>query len=163
MKIEIYPNLYIANESACTWSPPTDWAIIHACKHPCHRHAVGYRNNLPPTDPNYLIWERGNHLVLNMVDMDKPFSPRFTNPIIKSAMMFISENIQTKKIIIHCNQGQSRSPSIGLLYLARINKIDSTTYQTAKSDFKKLYQKYSPGLGIRKYLNKNWNTLIQLK
>lgn len=162
MKREIYPNLFIGDEISCLWHSSAGWAIIHACKHPCHRKAVGYKNNLSPSHPNYLILRKMNHLVLNIVDMDKPLSPRFTNPIMKAAMNFIEQQIPNNKIIIHCNQGQSRSPSIGLLYLAKINEIDSSSYQSARIAFKKKYPLYRPGSGISIYLRRNWPSLMQL-
>ncbi len=162
MKIEVYTNLYIGDINSCSWYPSQDWAVIHSCKHPCHRKAVGYKNNLAPSHPNYLIWEQNRHLVLNMVDMDKELNPRFTNPIMRAAMSFIEKQLPENKIIVHCNQGLSRSPSIGLVYLARINIIDSSSFQNAKAAFRKIYPRYQPGLGISIYLKKNWATLLYL-
>lgn len=160
--VEIHPNLYIGNENSCSWHPSSGWAMIHACKHPCHRKAVGYKSNLSSSHPNYLIWERGNHLVLNMVDMEKELSPKFTNPIMKAAMSFIEKQVPKNKILIHCNLGQSRSPSIGLIYLARIGVIENSSYQNAKIDFRRLYSKYQPGLGIATYMRRHWSTLMQI-
>jgi hypothetical protein len=160
--IQVYPNLYIGNDTHCNWSPHNHWAVIHACKYPCHSKAVGYKGNLKPNHPYYLVYKRDNHLVLNMVDMEQELLARFTNPIMHAAMEFIENNISTKKILIHCNQGLSRSPSIALLYLARRSHIASETYFLATSEFRTMYPLYNPGAGITAYLNRNWDALLKL-
>ena len=30
--IEIHPNLFLGIDKECSFTPPDDWAIIHACK-----------------------------------------------------------------------------------------------------------------------------------
>lgn len=159
---EIFKNLFIGNEQECSFSISQDWAIIHACKNPCHANAVGYRGSLPPSHPNYLIMEKEQHLFLNMVDMDRELSPVFTNPIMQSAMRFIEKNISERKILIHCNQGLSRSPSIALLYLAANNSIANDSYSDAVTDFRELYPAFNPGRGIAMYMNNNWSEIIKL-
>lgn len=159
---EIYPNLIIGAENDCNFSNLGDIAIIHACKHPCHVKAVGYKGSLPSTHPNYLVLKNGRHLFLNMVDMEKELSPIYTHPIMKSAMSFIEEHIHDRKVLVHCNQGLSRSPSIALLYLARKGNIASQTYNLATNDFLKLYPIYNPGSGVALYMNKFWNELIEI-
>lgn len=93
--------------------------------------------------------------------MEQELHPMFTNPIMKAAMLFIEKHIETNKILIHCNQGQSRSPSIALIYLARKHVINSDSYSMATKDFMQLYQRYQPGNGIAAYMQKNWNYLME--
>ena len=97
-----------------------------------------------------------------MVDMERELLPRFTHPIMKSAMSFIENNIAKTNILVHCNQGFSRSPSIGLVYLARENKIALTSYSIAKNDFRKVYPNFMPGRGIKLYLKNNWQAILGL-
>ena len=94
---EIFKNIFIGADQECSNLGITGWAVIHACKHPCHVKAVGYTKSLPSTHPNYLVMENSQHLFLNMVDMEKELSPIYTNPIMKSAMAFIEKHIATKK------------------------------------------------------------------
>jgi len=159
---EIYPNLFIGTENDCNFSNVDDMAIIHACKYPCHVKAVGYKGSLPPTHPNYLILENEQHLFLNMVDMERELSPIYTHPIMKSAMTFIEKHVADQKILIHCNQGVSRSPSIALLYLARKRYITNSSYAVAMDDFRNLYSGFNPGGGIALYMIKFWDELIEL-
>jgi predicted protein tyrosine phosphatase len=159
---EIHPNLFIGSEQNCVQLSQMGWVIIHACKNPCHVQSVGYKGSLPSTHPNYLVMEKEDHLFLNMVDMEKELSPIFTNPIMKSAMAFIDKHIATRKILVHCNQGLSRSPSIVLLHLAIKGHIANDTYSNAVVDFRKMYPEFSPGQGISLYMNKNWNEILKL-
>ena len=157
---EVLTNLYVGDTGDCTGANTSGWAIIHACKDPCHRRIVNYTNNLPQEHPHYLVHKKDNHLALNMVDMEKELSPKYTNPIMQAAMRFIEENIDKHKILIHCNQGMSRSPSIALLYMARLGVINNQSYREAAIDFKIKYTDYNPGNGIAAYLVNNWADLL---
>lgn len=160
--VQVYDKIYVGSEQECDFNISDDWAIIHACKHPCHINAVGYKGSLPRSHPNYLIFEKDNHLVMNMVDMEQELNPVFTNPIMEKAMMFIEKHIIKRKILIHCNQGQSRSPSIALIYLARKGVINNDSFSAASKEFIKLYPYYQPGIGIAAYINSNWNYLMNI-
>ncbi len=159
--IELTKEIYIGDNASCFYDEKDEWAVIHACKDPCHKYSVGYKGNLLSNHPNYLIKEVGNHLYLNMVDMNTPLMAKFTDPIIKLALIFIKSSIDNKKkVLIHCNLGLSRSPSLALVYLAKISKIiNNASYDLAKFDFIKLYPAYSPGLGIDSYLRRYWEEL----
>ena len=92
--------------------------------------------------------------------MEREFSPIFTHPIIKASLAFIEKHIYIRNVLIHCNQGLSRSPSIALLYLARQAEIDNLNYINAVNDFRKLYPIFNPGNGIALYMSKYWNELM---
>ena len=158
--IEIIDNLFIGNDYDCSICG-NDYYVIHACK-TCHQRGVGYRGNLSSNHPNYLSFENGNHLFLNMVDMERELLAKFTHPILKSALAFIRTHIVNQKILIHCNQGQSRSPSIGLIYLAQTKNIPNNSYQDAREEFLKIYPAYLPGIGIALYLQNQWENISKL-
>jgi len=99
---------------------------------------------------------------LNMVDMQQPLSPIYTHPILKKAIEFIDQNILSKKILIHCNQGESRAPSIALVYLAHKGKINNANFQLAVVDFKDIYPSYIPGTGIFLYVRNYWQDIMNL-
>lgn len=67
---------------------------------------------------------------------------------------------KVEKVLIHCNQGISRSPSIGLLYLAVKGIIKNENYNIAKEDFIKIYPKYEPS-GIKEFLEINWSNYFK--
>ncbi|MBN2287628.1 MAG: dual specificity protein phosphatase family protein [Tissierellales bacterium] len=156
--IEIIHNLYVGDDSDCT-SANFEY-VVNACK-TCHQNALGYRGSLQNTHPNYLIYESGRNLYLNMVDMERELLPLYTNPIMFAAMKFLDMYIKDHIILIHCNQGISRSPSIALLYCAKSKIIPFTSYQDAVNNFVELYPLFSPGRGISLYMNRNFSNLIE--
>lgn len=160
--IQVTEKIFIGTDRDCTFNTPDGWCIIHACKHPCHVKAVGYKGSLPKSHPYYLILEKDKHLVLNMVDMERELHPAFTNPIMEAAMNFIEKYIEENKVLIHCNQGQSRSPSIALIYLARTGVINNVSFMDAAKEFKNIFKPYQPGKGIMAYMNRNWNFLMNI-
>jgi len=157
--IRVSANLFIGGGSDCFYTDKSDWAVVHACKDPCHKIAVNYTGNLNKTHPNYLICETGNHLFLNLVDM-AALSNEYTEPIIFASLNFIEKNISSKNILIHCNIGRSRSPALALLFLAkRKNVISNESYQKAKEEFNRIFPNYMPGRGIETYLYTYWTQL----
>jgi len=136
-----------------------EWAVIHASKHPCHQRALRYKGNLKSTHPHYLIYEKGNHLFLNIVDMTKPLKHKFMMPIIIAVYAFIDKNIKKRNILIHCNLGKSRSPTLALLYLARKRIISFKSYEEAKEEFNNIFPRFRPQKGIDTYLKKFWEIL----
>lgn len=132
-----------------------DYYFVQACKEPCHRKALGYTGrSADENHPEYLIAYRERKIILNMID--PPTGKYFENIMFDSSLAFINENLEKgKKILIHCNQGISRSPSIGLLYLATKGKIRNESFRLAEEDFIKIYPHYAPS-GIKEFLSLNW-------
>ncbi|MGD0654831.1 MAG: hypothetical protein ABSA16_10840 [Thermoguttaceae bacterium] len=151
----IYERLYIGTEEDCR-SGNNEWAIVHACKSPCHQREVGYHGSLPSTHPNYLVLERENDLILNMVD---PPRPLFMPKLFIDFLWFSEKHWNKgKNLLIHCNLGESRAPSLALLFIAkRLHRINGSSYENAKSEFMNLFPSYTPGLGIQIYLHQHWN------
>jgi len=155
---EIASNLFIGSqedyESNVKFQP--DWFVIHACKEPYHRQALGYTGRAAAnTHPEYLIAERDNRLILNLVDVADP--KYIAKEIIDKAIFTIDEKIETEKILVHCNQGMSRSATIGLLYLHYSGIISTNDFKKAEIEFLKLYPNYSPANGMKTFAELNWN------
>jgi len=153
--IEISERLFIGSENDCRFGD-INWAIVHACKSPCHQRAVGYSKSLPASHPNYLVLEKADDLYLNIID---PPGPLFMPPLFTSFLEFAKNHWeQGKKILIHCNQGESRAPTLALLFLAKYkNSISKGSFDSAKQEFQQIYPYYQPGQGIQIYLRRNWN------
>src|SRR5882762_8838896 len=115
---------------------PGEWAVVHACKSPCHQRAVGYQGSLPNTHANYLVLSNGQDLFLNIIDPRKPlFMPASFNVFLSFADR---EWLVRRKLPIHCNQGESRAPSLALLFLAKCRQaLDNSSYAAAKMGFEK--------------------------
>ena len=157
--IEVYTGLFVGDEDDYSAIANEEhWAIVHACKNPFHVEIVGYKGSLPNTHPEYRVARRGSRLALNIVDAPNPalFSREL---LIIPALDFIDEQRKLGKLVlIHCNRGESRSPSLALLYLAkRLKAIPSTTFFDAEQAFIALYPSYSPKTGIRGHIQQNWD------
>lgn len=155
---EVSDNLYVSDETGCqTTQGNSDWVVVHACKYPCHNRVCG---NPPQGHQDYLKRDDGTDLYLNMVDMDQKQKHEFMGPMIDATFSFVDRHIGSKQVLIHCNQGQSRSPSLAMLYLAkRTGSISEESYSTAVQEFRELYFRFNPGRGIRLYLEDYWHQL----
>lgn len=158
---EVYKNLFVGDMNDCYNLDVVDSSVIvHACK-TCHKEGVGYEGNLKSDHPNYLIKEQEFDLFLNMVDMERELMAKFTNPIMKAAFIFIDKHLKAgHKVLIHCDKGGSRAPSVAMLYLAKINGWPD--YADAKFCFKDRYPEYHPGTGIELYMKKNFTDIMNL-
>lgn len=161
--IEIYPNLFIGTVDDYEFlvKGQEGWSVVHACKEPYHRRELGYTTNgAPKGHPEYLIARRGNRLILNLVDAPNPaYIPK---EIINAALDFIYQGLRDgRKVLVHCNLGESRSPSIGLLYLAAHTEKLSKEFTTAENEFRQIYPLYNPGAGMKGFLVKNWSNYVR--
>lgn len=157
MMHEVLPNLFFGDESACTVDSTGQVAVVHACKDPCHRSAVGYSGRgLPDTHPHYLVLEQEYHLFLNLID---PPAPLFMMPSFEAFLGFVDKHISERKVIVHCNQGESRAPSLALLYSAkRTDGLPNDSYEAAAQAFRGLHP-YNPGRGIQTWLSQHWGDI----
>lgn len=153
--IEIRDGLFVGSEHDCRIGD-NQWAVVHACKSPCHQKAVGYKGSLPKSHPNYLVLERGTDLYLNLVD---PPVPLFMPESFARFLGFAKRQLDAgRDILIHCNQGESRAPSLALLILAKLTgEVSNDSYAAARSDFESLFSGYRPGQGIQQYLGEHWS------
>ncbi|ADD69317.1 conserved hypothetical protein [Denitrovibrio acetiphilus DSM 12809] len=158
--IKVSENLYVGNDTSCSMCD-AEWAIVHACK-TCHQKFLRYKKALPQNHPSYIVHLEKNHLFLNLVDMEKMFLPVFTHPIMKATFEFLDEQIPQRKVLIHCNQGQSRSAGLALAYMAKKNLIANADLKTAYVEFKKLYAPAQLGKGIGLYLGNFWAEVMAL-
>ncbi len=152
---EVYKHIFVGDLSDCR-EGMGEWALIHACKYPCHRNAVGYGKKISPEHPNYLILESRQNLFLNIIDPDQPY---FKAPLFIESLIFSKKYYNSgKKILYHCNLGNSRAPSLALLHLSKnIRVIDNSSFTAASIEYKKLDPFYKPSLGIQIYLDQHWN------
>ncbi|QED23026.1 dual specificity protein phosphatase family protein [Candidatus Deianiraea vastatrix] len=158
--IEVYKNLFVGSENDYFNIQNQDnWSVIHACKN-FHNQILGVKGmqRIPPSNPERNFAIRNNKLSLNLIDGDdyKGLQQIYRdeiNLIMNKAIDFINENIKTNKILVHCNQGVSRSPTIALLYLKKYtNALDNLPLKDAILEFKKLYPFYNPKNGMIEYV-----------
>ncbi|MCX5632289.1 MAG: hypothetical protein NTW93_01215 [Phycisphaerae bacterium] len=154
-------NLYIGAMADLDEINYQDWAVVHATQ------TVHYKifnwdrkfNKPNKNHPNYICYEKDNRFSLNWVDGEAHlFNWSGAGTFIK-VLDFIDKWIQTKTVLIHCDQGQSRSPTLGLLYLAKRAKlIPCQSFELARTEFVKMYPYYSPS-GIGDYVKTKWEDI----
>lgn len=156
--IEVTHNLFVGDEKDYAQiEHKSGWAVVHACKEPYHRDALGYNTRgAPKNHPEYLVAQRGERLMLNLVDAPDPaYIPK---EIIDAALLFIEQKLNdNRQLLVHCNKGMSRSAGIALLYLAKKKIIVSSNLSAAEQEFKELYPPCNMASGIRGFLNQYWN------
>jgi len=155
--LEVEPGIFVGDEAdERRVRDEPGWFFIHACKEPYHRQALGYSGRAVSKDhPEYLIARRDDRLILNLVDVaDVKY---VASEIIDAALEAIREHLGSRKVLIHCNQGQSRSPSIALLYLSRYTgRFTGMDVDDAIAAFRELYPPYAPARGMADYVRLNW-------
>lgn len=153
----VHERVVVANETACR-EGDDEVAVVHACKSPCHQSAVGYRKSLPKEHPNYLWLKQGSNLYLNIID---PPIPLFPDELFATFLSFARETRDSgKALLIHCNQGESRAPTLALVFLAKhLHAISNQSYSAARQDFAQRFPRYLPGRGIQTYMHENWSKM----
>lgn len=156
----IFQNIYCGNENdAYQVLNSNEWVILHCCKDPFHKQMVGYVGNLQPNHPNYKYKINGRRMALNLVDMDN-FSPNyveFNYDMFRAAFKFLDSFQGKYNILIHCNQGESRGPSLTMLYLKHLAYFDGKAFNKAVEEFKLLYPLFRPKRNIFKNVEMLWD------
>lgn len=156
--IELHPGLFVGDQSTCLQGFD-GFAVVHAFKSPCHQQAVGYRVALPHDHPYYLALETEYDLYLNLID---PPTPLFQVESFRhfrefAACKYVEEH---QALLIHCNQGESRAPSLALLFLAKdLHVLPNDSYAAAVEAFAPLaatFPRYQPGLGMALFMGEYW-------
>lgn len=137
--------------------PPEQWAVLHACKVPYHKALVGHASFACPKDhPEYLVAHRPEQrrMALNMIDVD---DVRFQSPaMIYPGIDFLRQSMRAGlQTLVHCNQGASRGPAMGLMALAS-TIYKGKSFDEAEEAFREIYPTYAPKDGIRDFARYHW-------
>ena len=130
-------------------------ALNRANGYVTHQSVVGWQGRgCNPTSLYYLYKREADAIYLNMIDGD---NPKYVNDeMINPALDFINEHIEKdNEIFIYCSLGESRSPSIALMYLLENNLIEKSenTFNIFKQEY---YPNYQPKKGNLLYIKNRW-------
>lgn len=124
---KIVEHLYVGTVSDIPCAKQAGISILGACKEPLHRqHAKlqgeseeGYVGRAMPKDePEYLFAERDHALYLNLIDARE--AKYIPDEVIDKALEFIDKEVADgRDVLICCNKGESRSPSIALMWMVK--------------------------------------------
>jgi protein tyrosine phosphatase len=144
-------NLYLGSKNDYYLTEDkTDWVFVHCCNSFYKNLDQKYQNNNKVAIINrdlYIDWE------------DLPDINSFEISDFILAMDFLDKYIETNKILIHCDWGQSRSPTLVLVYLAKRLKLIPNTFIGALEKFVKIYPDYHLPSGISKFVKLNWGDI----
>ena len=131
------------------------WLFVHACKEPHHRQALGYSGRAAPKEhPEYLVAIRDHRVMLNIIDVDDPKFIRAE--LIDAALAHMRAASATgANVLCHCNEGKSRGPTIGLIYLAPVLPED---FEQAEAIYRLLVPDYAPRNGVREFARASWGS-----
>jgi len=139
----------------------SDWAVVHATQS-VHYPLMGWdrKLNKPPRNhAHYIIYAQDDRLSLNWVDGAAHLYEWSGTETFIRVLDFMDKWYPTKNILVHCDQGQSRAPTVALLYLAkRLKNIPADSFEEARRAFITQYPHYAPS-GIANYVAANWRTI----
>lgn len=156
---EIFPKLYVGDDEDYDKAKENGFAIVSCCKDGPHGHRamLKYTSLGAPKNKDYFFVRKGNHLVLNLVDSDDP--TYIPEKVINPALKFIDEKLKAgDKVLVHCNKGHSRGPTVVMMYLRSIGDLPER-FREAYKIFKTIYDKFDPGQGMLFYARSHWPTL----
>lgn len=120
-----------------------------------HQSKVGWSGRGCNKDnPYYLFKEEEHAIYLNMIDGDDP--KYVSDEMINAALGFMKKHLDNDEtIFVYCSLGESRSPSIALMYMLEHGFIDvsDNVFVDFRNNF---YAKYQPKLGNAQYIVKRW-------
>jgi len=134
------------------------WAVVNTSKH-FHAELVGVPAIRLKSSPHYLKLQRDGLLSFNMVDAEA----RYYNMLGPQAFVDALDCVDTwrgvRSILINCDRGTSRSPTVALLYASkRLGIIPDASFAEARSAFRELYPAYQPA-GIGNFVAMHWATI----
>ncbi|WP_392565429.1 dual specificity protein phosphatase family protein [Utexia brackfieldae] len=119
-----------------------------------HQSVVGWSGKSCNKDnPDYLFKQTDDAIYFNMIDGDNP--EYISDDMINPALDFIKKALDKgDKVFIYCSKGESRSPSIALMYLLENSLIER---ENAVAEFtSRYYEKYLPKRGNLEYIQNRW-------
>lgn len=168
--IEVFPRLFVGGADALLHADSgigmvsPGWFVVSAARDPWHREALGYTGRgAPKDDPEYLLAHRDRRLLCNLIDADDPAFVR--EEIVTGVIEAIDTALSAGniKVLIHCNQGQSRAPTLALLWARWTSKapLVSAAFRLLTADqaleaMKHAYPPFKPSKGMEGYVRNNW-------
>lgn len=151
-------NIYIGTREDARRREDPAWAVVNTAK-TVHCEIMGWGNVTPRDHPNYIFLEDGQLLSFNWVDAGPALFTMSGPAAFARALDFIDAWSPTKSVLINCDLGQSRSPTVALLYLAkRLKTISHQSFADARADFQRIYPAYEPK-GIAEFVELHWDEI----
>lgn len=159
---KIINNLYVGPVSTVPFAKECNFSVLGCCKYPLHQQNArlsgaskdGYLK-IGKSEKEYYFAERDHALYCNLIDAGS--MEYIPDVIIERSLKFIADEIADgRNVLVVCNNGVSRSPSIALMYLIRYGYFNGYfgriyTFDDVLKVFRKIYPLYSPNKGMFDY------------
>lgn len=120
-----------------------NWVFVQAAREPFFLKECDLKYISSEKEPLFVI--KQNLIALNLSD-SRDESTSELMIMASTALRFIKENLDNdKNVLVHCNHGVSRSPSIALMYvLKNTGLLSNKTFAEIIETYKSIYPKYNP-------------------
>ncbi|MFI5035581.1 MAG: hypothetical protein ACHQFZ_05195 [Acidimicrobiales bacterium] len=136
-----------------------DWAVVNTSK-VLHAQLVGVPQNQLKRTSHYLRLEREGLLSFNMIDGEARYFQMLGPEAFVDSLDFIDHWRGTRAVLVNCDRGMSRSPTVAMLYLAkRLHLLPDASFVEALLAFRRLYPNYDPG-GVGKFVSMHWASIL---
>jgi hypothetical protein len=156
---DILPDLYVGGDAAFEKVKDKDnWRTLRCCKYGPggHQQSLGYTTLGAPKGPDYLVVVKKNRMALNFIDVADPHL--IPVEMVMTGLKYVNSQLRSgHKVLIACNEGHSRGPTTGLLYLRATGELPGNFVHSERI-YRTLYPEYSPGIGARQFAKQNWDT-----
>jgi hypothetical protein len=156
---DILPNLYVGSDKDyLKVADRSDFRTCRCCKYGPggHQQSLGYTTLGAPQGPDYLTVVKKNRMALNFIDVADPHL--IPVEMVMTGLKYVNSQLRSgHKVLIACNEGHSRGPTTGLLYLRATGELPGNFVHSERI-YRTLYPEYSPGIGARQFAKTNWDT-----
>jgi hypothetical protein len=156
---QIIDGLWVGGDKDVPEAKKRGYARLSATKDgpDSHRAMLGYTTMGAPKGSDYLFARKGDWMALNLIDTDD--HEFISEEMLDAGIKFIAEMMDKgKPILVHCNAGMSRGPSMAFMYLRSAGELPQP-FNRARHIFKTLYPPFDPGHGMEFWARAKWNTL----
>lgn len=161
--VEIAPRLFIATEDEISDLNPFEYSLCSLAQTFHYQIHSWKRGENHKNDPCYLMCSHSNQILsVNWVDGDErlfDYQGKGVETLQKILTWIEYQLDHNRKVLVMCNQGLSRSPTVALVYLAKVLKtLPNSSFTKAKEQFLNDYPEYQPK-GIADFVNHHWSEL----
>lgn len=157
--IEVSEDLFVGPLHAyeATVRHQAGWWVVHAAADPFHREfaAEALLSKADAGHPEYWFAQRGHRLSLHLHDAGQDLNlPR---AIFERAVGHVRDGLAARcRVLIHCNQGVSRSPTVALFSLLALKRIRPKSDGEVFSELERVYPPVSLGLAMKAEVRRHW-------
>lgn len=148
-------SLFVENIHDNEFAQNSEWTVVYATQ-TIHYQYLDWNRTTDKPNKNHLTYNNyidGNYISLNWVNSPAYLYNCSGADTLVKILDFIENWIEERIVIVHCDKGLSRSPSVCLLYLSkRMGGISNESYSKAEHEYEKMYPGYNT-VDIEDYIN----------